>query len=111
MKKILISILKIPVFILYLNAFTLSDAVGDNGVVVSSKVDASKVGIDILKNGGNAIDAAIAVGFALAVTHPSAGNIGGGGFMMIHLADGTVTSIDFREVAPIYSHKDMFLEV
>ena len=91
-----------------LSAYTVSDAVGQNGVVVSSKYEASKVGIDILKNGGNAIDAAVGVAFALAVTHPSAGNIGGGGFMVIRLADGTVTTIDFREKAPIFSYKDMF---
>ena len=93
-----------------LSAYTVSDAVGQNGVVVSSKYEASKVGIDILKNGGNAIDAAVGVAFALAVTHPSAGNIGGGGFMVIRLADGTVTTIDFREKAPIFSYKDMFLD-
>jgi len=59
-----------------------------NGMVVSTSSYASKVGVDILKKGGNAIDAAVAVGFALAVTYPTAGNIGGGGFMVIHLADG-----------------------
>jgi gamma-glutamyltranspeptidase/glutathione hydrolase len=79
----------------------LNDPVrGKNGMVVSASKIASQVGIDILKNGGNAIDAAVAVGFALAVTYPSAGNIGGGGFMVIHLQDGTNTTIDFRETAP-----------
>jgi len=86
-----------------------SDAVGENGMVVSSKIDASKIGIDVLKKGGNAIDAAVAVGFALSVTHSGAGNLGGGGFAVIRLADGTVTSVDFRETAPILSKKDMFL--
>ena len=75
------------------------DAVGRNGMVVSSHELASQVGIDILKQGGNAIDAAIATGFALAVVHPGAGNIGGGGFMVIRTADGEVTTIDFRETA------------
>jgi gamma-glutamyltranspeptidase/glutathione hydrolase len=71
-----------------------------NGMVVSASTLASQVGIDILKKGGNAIDAAVAVGFALAVTYPAAGNIGGGGFMVIHLKDGFNTTIDFREKAP-----------
>ena len=86
------------------------DAVGVNGMVVSSHELASNVGVEILKSGGNAIDAAIATGFALAVVHPGAGNIGGGGFMVIRLADGTVTTIDFREVAPSDAYRDMFLD-
>ena len=86
------------------------DAIGKNGMVVSSHELASQIGVDILKQGGNAIDAAIATGFALAVVHPGAGNIGGGGFMVIRLADGTVTTIDFREVAPSVAYRDMFLD-
>ena len=86
------------------------DAVGVNGMVVSSNDLATQAGTDILKNGGNAIDAAVAVGFALAVTHPGAGNIGGGGFMVIRFADGSSTTIDFRETAPYLSDKDMFLD-
>ena len=86
------------------------DAVGKNGVVTSSNKYASEIGIEILENGGNAIDAAIAVGFALAVVNPGAGNIGGGGFMVIRLADGTVQTIDFRETAPMAAYKDMFLD-
>ncbi|KAF0153387.1 MAG: gamma-glutamyltranspeptidase [Ignavibacteria bacterium] len=81
-----------------------------NGMVVSASTLASQVGADILKNGGNAIDAAVATGFALAVTYPAAGNIGGGGFMVIHLADGKNTSLDFREMAPLKAHKNMFLD-
>ena len=88
----------------------IPDAVGTHGMVVSSHELASKVGIEILKDGGNAIDAAIATGFALAVVHPGAGNIGGGGFMVIRLANGTVTTIDFREVAPSGAYRDMFLD-
>ena len=85
-------------------------AVGRNGVVTSSSSHASDVGINVLKDGGNAIDAAIAVGFALGVTFPNAGNIGGGGFMIIRLSTGEVTAIDFREVAPILSDREMFLD-
>lgn len=81
-----------------------------NGMVVSASTLASQVGIDILKKGGNAIDAAVATGFALAVTYPAAGNIGGGGFMVIHLADGKNTTLDFREMAPGKAHKNMFLD-
>ena len=88
----------------------MPDAVGRDGMVVSSNKIASEIGINILKKGGNAIDAAIATGFALAVVHPGAGNIGGGGFMVIRLQDGTVTTIDFREVAPASAFKDMFLD-
>ena len=106
MKKTLISILLISFILPYISA----DATGENGLVVSSKEPASQIGIDILKKGGNAIDAAVAVAFALAVTHPSAGNLGGGGFAVINFSDGTSTSIDFRETAPSSSHKDMYLD-
>ena len=81
-----------------------------NGMVVSASTIASKVGVEILKAGGNAIDASVAVGFALAVTYPYAGNIGGGGFMVIHLQEGKNTTIDFRETAPLFSTKEMFLD-
>jgi gamma-glutamyltranspeptidase/glutathione hydrolase len=81
-----------------------------NGVVVSASNLASNVGVEILKKGGNAIDAAVAVGFALAVTYPSAGNIGGGGFMVIHFADGKETTIDYREKAPGSAYRDMYLD-
>ncbi len=87
-----------------------SDVVGTNGMVSSASKYASQVGIDILKNGGNAIDAAVAMGFALTVTYPQAGNIGGGGFMMIRTKDSSVTSIDYREKAPAGSFRDMFLD-
>lgn len=79
-------------------------------MVSSADELASQVGIEILKKGGNAIDAAVAVGFTLAVTYPGAGNIGGGGFMLIHLKDGKNISIDFREKAPISAFKDMYLD-
>lgn len=85
-------------------------AVGINGAVSSAEPNASDVGLQILQNGGNAIDAAVAVGFALSVTHPSAGNMGGGGFMVVRLANDTATAIDFREMAPGKAHADMYLD-
>jgi gamma-glutamyltranspeptidase/glutathione hydrolase len=87
------------------------DAVyGNGGMVASRSAIASQVGADILEQGGNAIDAAVATGFALAVTHPSAGNLGGGGFMVIRLADGTLVANDHRERAPSAATRDMFLD-
>jgi len=80
------------------------------GMVVSESWIASEAGRDVLAAGGNAVDAAIATGFALAVTHPSAGNIGGGGFMVIRFPNGQTTAIDFREKAPLASHPEMWLE-
>jgi gamma-glutamyltranspeptidase/glutathione hydrolase len=82
----------------------------ENGVVSSADVLASEVGIKILKEGGNAIDAAVGVGFTLAVVYPQAGNIGGGGFFVIHLSDGRDIALDFREIAPSKSFKNMFLD-
>ena len=80
------------------------------GMVASTNEVASRVGVDIMKRGGNAVDAAIAVAFALAVTHPAAGNLGGGGFMMIRLKDGRTTAIDYREMAPAAAHRDVYLD-
>ena len=82
----------------------------DKGMVVSSQHLASDVGAAILRQGGNAVDAAVAVGYALAVTHPCCGNLGGGGFMTIHFADGRNTFINFREKAPLAARADMFLD-
>ena len=73
---------------------------GDAGLVTSVEINATLAGVDVLRKGGNAVDAAVAVAFALAVTHPSAGNIGGGGFMIVRGQDGATTAIDFRETAP-----------
>ena len=82
---------------------------GQNGMVVTAQHLASQVGVDVLKAGGNAVDAAVAVGYALAVVYPTAGNLGGGGFMTIRMADGTTTFLDFRERAPLAATKDMYL--
>ncbi|MGH8223175.1 MAG: gamma-glutamyltransferase [Woeseiaceae bacterium] len=83
---------------------------GHNGVVASSSVIASEIGIEVLKKGGNAADAAVATAFALAVTWPTAGNIGGGGFLVWHGADGTATAFDFREKAPLAATAGMYLD-
>src|SRR5246127_2511829 len=81
-----------------------------HAMVVSVETHATDAGVRILEAGGNAVDAAVAVGFALAVTHPYAGNIGGGGFMLIRLADGRTTFIDFRERAPHSATHNMYLD-
>ncbi len=81
----------------------------EHGMVASISPIASEVGVEILRRGGNAVDAAIAMGFALAVVHPAAGNIGGGGFMMVRLASGEVVSLDYRETAPGGATHDMYV--
>ena len=81
-----------------------------NGMVVCATPNASKVGLDILKKGGNAVDAAVAVQFALAVTYPEAGNIGGGGFMVYRSANGKTNTLDFREKGPAAASANMFLD-
>ena len=83
---------------------------GENGMVVSTSTQASQVGIEILKQGGNAVDAAAAVGFTLAVTSSSNGNLGGGGFMVTRMANGKTFTLDYREMAPKSAYKDLFLD-
>lgn len=83
---------------------------GENGMVVTAQHLATHVGVDVLKAGGNAVDAAVAVGYALAVVYPAAGNLGGGGFMTVQLADGRKTFLDFREKAPLAATADMYLD-
>ena len=83
----------------------------ENGMAVSADRLATLAGLEVLRNGGNAVDAAVAMGFALAVTFPRAGNLGGGGFMMIYLADrGEAVAVDYREKAPEKATRDMFLD-
>ncbi|CCV13872.1 gamma-glutamyltransferase [Mesorhizobium sp. STM 4661] len=99
-------------FTLPLAAFAASPqpAKGEHGMVVTGQHLASEVGVDVLKKGGNAVDAAVAVGYALAVVYPTAGNIGGGGFMTIRFKDGRSTFLDFRERAPLAATKTMYLD-
>ncbi|HEV2685137.1 MAG TPA: gamma-glutamyltransferase [Actinomycetota bacterium] len=92
------------------NAASVWPVGGEHGMVVTAHQLASKVGVDVLKRGGNAVDAAVAVGYALAVVYPAAGNLGGGGFMTIEMADGRKTFIDFREKAPLAAKPDMYLD-
>lgn len=91
-------------------AASQAPAAAENGMVVSAQHLATRVGVDVLKDGGNAIDAAVAVGYALAVVYPAAGNLGGGGFMTIRLADGRSTFLDFREKAPLAATANMYLD-
>ncbi|MES2069627.1 MAG: gamma-glutamyltransferase [Pseudomonadota bacterium] len=94
------------------SAYAASQApvAAEHGMVVTAQHLATKVGVDVLKKGGNAIDAAVAVGYALAVVYPAAGNLGGGGFMTIQLADGRKTFLDFREKAPLAATANMYLD-
>lgn len=90
-------------------AASVAPVAAEHGMVVTAQHLATQVGVDVLKKGGNAIDAAVAVGYALAVVYPAAGNLGGGGFMTIQLADGRKTFLDFREKAPLGASANMFL--
>ncbi len=111
LKKMFFKIFLITLFsIHFIVAESFRPVKTKNGMVVSANDLATKVGVQILKDGGNAIDAGVAVGFTLAVTYPFAGNIGGGGFMVLHLKNGKNTTIDFREKAPLSAKKDMFLD-
>src|SRR5205823_15122413 len=83
---------------------------GAHAMIASDAPLASEAGVEILRRGGNAVDAAVAVGFALAVTYPEAGNIGGGGYMIIRMADGRTAAIDYREIAPLAATRDMYLD-
>ncbi len=91
-------------------AASIAPVAAEHGMVVTAQHLATKVGVDVLKKGGNAVDAAVAIGYTLAVVYPAAGNLGGGGFMTIQLADGRRTFLDFREKAPAGSKADMYLD-
>ncbi|WP_298268654.1 gamma-glutamyltransferase [uncultured Bradyrhizobium sp.] len=91
-------------------AASVAPVAAENGMVVSAQHLATQVGVEVLKRGGNAVDAAVAVGYALAVAYPAAGNLGGGGFMTIELADGRKTFLDFRETAPKGATANMYLD-
>ncbi|MBE9510072.1 MAG: gamma-glutamyltransferase [Bacteroidetes bacterium] len=110
-------LLSIPIIILVTVSFSCNKnaqiergVMADHGMVVSAHPEASAIGKQILMKGGNAIDAAVSVQFALAVSYPAAGNIGGGGFMVVRFANGTSVSLDFREKAPLAGHHDMYLD-
>ena len=104
----ILTLLSIPIH--NVTAASGKPVIGKKGMAVAVEPLATKIAADILKKGGNAIDAAVGLGLALAVTHPSAGNIGGGGFMVIRLADGTAVAVDYREKAPGKAHERMFLD-
>jgi len=108
LKRIALSLLLAPCMMA--RAAAPLELESNSGMVVTSQHLASEVGAAILREGGNAIDAAVAVGYALAVTHPCCGNLGGGGFMVIHFADGKNTFINFRERAPLAARADMLLD-
>ena len=92
------------------HAASVAPVAAEHGMVVTAQHLATQVGVDVLKRGGNAIDAAVAVGYALAVVYPAAGNLGGGGFMTVQLADGRKTFFDFREKAPLAATANMYLD-
>ncbi|MCB1692027.1 MAG: gamma-glutamyltransferase [Pseudomonadales bacterium] len=108
MRSVLLLILSILTFVA--SAASPEASYGEHGMVTSRSEFASQAGIEVMKEGGNAVDGAVATAFALAVTYPSAGNIGGGGFAVIRLADGKVVTLDHREKAPASATRDMYLD-
>ncbi|MEI6734672.1 MAG: gamma-glutamyltransferase [Comamonadaceae bacterium] len=92
------------------HAASVAPVAAEHAMVVTAQHLATQIGVDVLKRGGNAVDAAVAVGYALAVVYPAAGNLGGGGFMTLQLADGRKTFLDFREKAPLAASANMYLD-
>src|SRR5947209_18157155 len=97
-------------FVATTHAASVAPVAAEHGMVVTAQHLATDVGVDVLRRGGNAVDAAVAVGYALAVVYPAAGNLGGGGFMTLQLADGRKTFLDFREKAPLAATANMYLD-
>ena len=108
MRKLIATLLLLSSTTVY--AALRDPVVARHGMVASTSEIASRVGVDIMKKGGNAVDAAVAVALTMAVTWPAAGNLGGGGFMLIRKADGTSEAIDYRERAPLAASRDMYLD-
>jgi gamma-glutamyltranspeptidase/glutathione hydrolase len=109
--RLFAAILVVALWANYAHAEAAQPVIARHGMVVAQEAQATRIGVDILRRGGNAVDAAVATGFALAVTYPRAGNIGGGGFMVIHLAKGRRNiAIDYRETAPAAMTRDAFLD-
>ncbi|MBX3620134.1 MAG: gamma-glutamyltransferase [Rhizobacter sp.] len=104
-----VSSLALAIVLPAVHAASVAPVAAENGMVVTAQHLATRVGVDVLKDGGNAVDAAVAVGYTLAVVYPAAGNLGGGGFMTIQFADGRKTFLDFREKAPLAAKPDMYL--
>jgi len=105
-----IAVLSLSCFLPTVFAASVAPVAAEHGMVVTAQHLATEVGVSVLKKGGNAVDAAVAVGYALAVVYPAAGNLGGGGFMTIAMADGRKTFVDFREKAPLAASADMYLD-
>src|ERR671918_304373 len=108
MKRALFAVLLL--FTVSVHAASREPVRAKSTMVASTSEIASRIGADVMRRGGNAVDAAVAVGLALAVTWPSAGNLGGGGFMLIRKADGTSEAIDYRERAPLAATRTMYLD-
>src|SRR5450432_4469271 len=108
--RALVAIVALAGLIARVDAASTAPVGAEHGMVVTAQHLATEVGVDVLKRGGNAVDAAVAVGYALAVVYPAAGNLGGGGFMTLQLADGRKTFLDFREKAPLGASANMYLD-
>jgi gamma-glutamyltranspeptidase/glutathione hydrolase len=110
MKKIILSVSLLILYLFPINTAAQTGLVTQKAIVVSAREEASKIGVEIMKKGGNAFDAMVATELALAVAYPNAGNIGGGGFMVYRKANGEMGSLDYREKAPLAASKGMFLD-